>query len=337
MIGLITTTLFYVGCYTDGKHPDGLHLVDVNHADGKIELRASHALDNPLYLAKSPDGAYLVAVERSGLAAFDVAPDGSLTKTDFVDLGAKALCHLSFMPSGGSICWAAYVNGESGTVDFSGGKFGKAVKFRHSGSGPNLPRQDAAHCHAAVPEPDGKNFTVVDLGLDALVSYPQGRISATGPAGAGPRHLVFHPRGDMAFVVFELGNRIGSYRWSAKDGFRMLDSKPTLPDGWSGYNLDAAIRFTPDMKRVVVSNRGYDSLSVFDFDDKTGALSFVNRSVMPGSWPRDFVFMPGTDIVLATMERSGTLLTLRYDASTGAFVPLSTLGGFHRPVAALPR
>jgi hypothetical protein len=35
------------------------------------------------------------------------------------------------------------------------------------------------------------------------------------------------------------------------------------------------------------------------------------------------------------MERSGTLVTLRYDAASGAFTALSSLGGFHRPVAAL--
>jgi 6-phosphogluconolactonase (cycloisomerase 2 family) len=62
----------------------------------------------------------------------------------------------------------------------------------------------------------------------------------------------------------------------------------------------------------------------------------VNRTVLPGSWPRDFVFVPGSDLVLATMERSGTLVTLRYDPVSGAFTPLSTLGGFYRPVAALP-
>ena len=27
------------------------------------------------------------------------------------------------------------------------GKFGKVVKHQHSGCGPNLPRQDKAHCH----------------------------------------------------------------------------------------------------------------------------------------------------------------------------------------------
>lgn len=336
MIGLLSS-LFYIGCYTDSAHRDGLHIVEVNRENGRMELRSSLAVDNPLYLAKSPDGRYLVSVEKSGLAAFEISSGGELVKKDFVNLGARALCHLSFMPSGASLCWAAYVGGESGTVDFSGGRFGKAVKFRHSGSGPNLPRQDAAHCHAAVPDPDGKNFTVVDLGLDALITYPEGRKFGTAPAGAGPRHLIFHPRGDMAFAVFELGNRIASYRWSAEGGFELLDSQPTLPDGWSGVNLDAAIRFTPDMKRVVVSNRGYDSLSVFDYDEKTGKLTFVNRTVLPGSWPRDFVFVPGSDLVLATMERSGTLVTLRYDSVSGAFTPLSTLGGFYRPVAALPQ
>ena len=336
MIALVSS-LIYIGCYTDEAHREGLHLVDVNPADGTVSLRESYRVDNPLYLARSLDGGYVVGIMKSGLASFAISPDGTLKEVDRLDLGAKALCHLSFMPSGDAVCWAAYVNGESGIVDFKDGRFGKSVKFRHSGSGPNLPRQDAAHCHAAVPNPDGGKFTVVDLGLDAFISYPGGETFGTSPAGAGPRHLVFHPDGDMAFAVFELGNRIASYRWSAASGFSLLDSKPTLPDEWKGFNLDAAVRFTPDRRRVVVSNRGYDSLSVFDFDRKSGKLSFVKRTTLPGSWPRDFIFIPGTDIALATMERSGTLVTLRYDSASGAFTALSTLGGFHRPVAALAR
>lgn len=115
----------------------------------------------------------------------------------------------------------------------------------------------------------------------------------------------------------------------------MLDSCSTVPEGWNGLNQDAAIRFSPDGKRVIVSNRGYDSLTVFDYDLASGKLTFKARSVLPGSWPRDFLFIPGTDFVVVTMERSGTLLTVRYDAETGVFTPVDTLHGLHRPVAVL--
>ena len=115
-----------------------------------------------------------------------------------------------------------------------------------------------------------------------------------------------------------------------------LDAKPTLPPGDTGrgYNGDlaAAIRFSPDGRRVVVSNRGENSLLAFGFDPATGALAAGARSLLPGSWPRDFIFVSDT-LALVTMERSGEVLSLRYDPATGSFSVLSALSGLFRPVA----
>ena len=156
------------------------------------------------------------------------------------------------------------------------------------------------------------------------------------PAGAGPRHLLFHPNGHLAFLVSELGNLISTLQWNAETGFRLLDTQPTLPPGDTGRgpngDLAAAIRLTPDLKRIVVSNRGENSLVSFDFDETTGRLAFKGRTLLPGSWPRDFIFVTET-LALAAMERSGEIHTLRYETSTGKFVVISTLGNLFRPVA----
>jgi len=332
--------ILYVGCYTTPDKPNGLNLVDFDCATGKMKLVESYRVDNPLYFAKSSDGRFLYSNEADGLGSFAIGADGRLTHVDSVRFGAKAMCHVAVMPGDERVTWAAYTSGEAGDERVKDGKFLGGVRHRHTGRGPD-PRQSSAHCHAAVPTPDGQHYAVVDLGIDAIVTYPTSQTSQTpqtfqtSPAGAGPRHLIFHPDGKHAFVVFELGSRIASYAWNVADGFKMLDSCSTLPEGWNGLNQDAAIRFSPDGKRVIVSNRGYDSLTVFDYDLDTGKLTFKARSVLPGSWPRDFLFIPGTDFAVVTMERSGTLLTVRYDAETGVFTPVDTLHGLHRPVAVL--
>ena len=86
------------------------------------------------------------------------------------------------------------------------------------------------------------------------------------------------------------------------------------------------------MKRIVVSNRGEDSLAVYDFDSATGRLAFKARTVLAGSWPRDFMFV-SDDLALVAMERSGEVHALRYNAATGEFKMIATLGGLFRPVA----
>ena len=361
-----------LGCYTDVAHPNGLKVLELDEVSGAMSVCAEYPVSNALYQALSPDGNWLYTCTGEGLAAFRGQGSGVrsqgldvLDRCDDVRLGS-CVCHVAAMPDGKRVVFADYLGGFAGSVAVENGKFGEVVTHRHSGSGPNLPRQDKAHCHQALPTPDEKGYCVVDLGLDQIVEYPSGRVFRTSPSGAGPRHLLFHPDGRLAFLVSELGNLVTSLSWSPTEGFRTLDVLPTIisrrdaypPAGGcprsgcpsrgetqsgsqnlcasapqrENYSIAAAIRFTPDMKRIVVSNRGEDSLAVYDFDSATGRLAFKARTFLAGSWPRDFMFV-SDDLALVAMERSGEVHALRYNAATGDFKMIATLGGLFRPVA----
>ena len=316
----------------------GVHVLSVNLQSGVVEKIGSRRLNHAVYLAYAPDGRYVYSCSDTGLASFAVE-GSSLSMVDEVPLPGGP-CHISAMPDGRRLAWAEYMGGTCGSVEVADGRFAKVVVHRHSGSGPNLPRQAGPHCHQAVLTPDGKDYCVVDLGLDQIVEYPSGRTFHTSPAGAGPRHLLFHPNGRLAFLVYEMGNLVSSLSWSPEAGFTLMDTQPTLFGDSVSFesknNLAAAIRFTPDGKCIVVSNRGENSLVVFDFDEATGKLTFKARTLLSGDWPRDFAFA-GDDIVLVAFERSGEVQTLRYDSESGMFAPLVTLGGFYRPLAVLPQ
>lgn len=324
----------FIGCYSDAAHPDALKTVRLDPASGRMELLRGYRVSNALYQALSPDGTVLYSCTGEGLASFRLA-DGDLTPVDAVALG-KSVCHVAVLDGGARVTWAEYLGGEAGTVAVDGGRFGAVTRYRHEGSGPNLPRQASAHCHQALPMPDGARYCVVDLGLDRVVTYPEGRVFPTVPAGAGPRHLLFHPGGRLAFLVSELGNLLSTLRVGEDGDFAYLDTQPTLPAGETGRgpngDLAAAVRLTPDGRRVVVSNRGEESLVTYDVDAETGRLTLAARTRLPGSWPRDFIFT-APDRALVAMERSGELHALAYDAATGGFTVLATLGGLHRPVA----
>ena len=392
--------MIFLGCYTDEAHPNGLKTLSLDEATGRMEVVAEYPVSNALYQALSPDGKWLYSCSGEGLAAFDVSRRDAETQrkenSDSSDMSANALnlktralasaseksefislclCHVAAMPDGKRVVFADYRNGFAGSVAVEGGRFGEPIIHRHSGSGPNLPRQDKAHCHQALPFPDGSGYAVCDLGLDEIVEYPSGRVFKTTPAGAGPRHLLFHPNGRLAFLISELGNLITSLAWSPADGFRTLDTLSTIISqkpqesfkqgvqerqennspaspvlhaknlcasappretnpvlNTDSSRLAAAIRFTPDMKRIVVSNRGENSLVVFDFDEATGRLAFKARTLLTGDWPRDFIFVSPT-LALVAMERSGEVHALRFDAASGGFSILSTLSGLFRPVA----
>ena len=336
----------YLGCYTDSTHLNGLKALRVDDSTRRIEVVAEYPVPNAIYQAFSPDGRWLYSCTGEGLASFDIGKDGNLAGIDALSLG-KCVCHVAAMPDGKRVVFADYLGGFAGSVAVENGKFGEVVTHRHGGFGPNLPRQDKAHCHQAIPTPDGKGYCVVDLGLDQIVEYPSGRVFRISPPGAGPRHLLFHTNGRLAFLVSELGNLVTSLSWSPADGFGVIDMLSTLANAnpvnpvnpvlkTESSHIAAAIRFTPDMKRIVVSNRGEDSLAVYDFDSATGRLAFKSRTFLDGSWPRDFIFV-SDDLALVALERSGEVHALRYNTATGDFKMIATLGGLFRPVALCKR
>lgn len=320
----------YLGCYTNEENPDGLKILSLDESTGEMSVESSYKVSNALYQTLSPDRRYLYSCTGEGLASFRVK-DAGLELTDKIDIGS-CVCHVDVMDGGRQVVWADYLGGFAGSVEVDGGRFGKTEQYVHSGSGPNLPRQDKAHCHQAMPAPGGKSFCVVDLGTDEIAIYPEGKKFKTSPAGAGPRHLLFHPNGRLAFLAFELGSLVSSLSWENGE-FSVLDTLPTLDPGReTPVNLVAAVRFTPDMKNVVVSNRGENSLAVFGFDSATGKLSFKSRTFLSGDWPRDFIFVNGT-LALAACERSGEVVALRFDSDTGNFKEISSSGNIFRPVA----
>ena len=325
-----------LGCYTDASHPNGLKMLELDESSGVMSVLAERPLSNALYQALSSDGKYLYSCTGEGLASFRAE---GLEPVDSISLGS-CVCHVAVMPDGKRVAFADYIGGFAGSVEVEDGRFGQVVKHQHSGSGPNLPRQDKAHCHQAIPTPDGKGYCVIDLGLDQIVEYPSGRVFRTLPSGAGPRHLLFHPNGRLAFLVYELGNFVSSLSWSPADGFKLLDTYSTVIDLSRKERKDhkgsaaAAIRFTPDMRGIVVSNRGENSLVVFDFDESTGKLACKARTKLSGDWPRDFIFVSDS-LALVACERSGEVLGLNYEKDTGVFKTVATLGGLFRPVSLL--
>lgn len=322
----------FVGCHTDDTHPEGIHVIDVDPESGALRRISTIRLPNAIYQAQSPCGRYLVSCMQGGLAAFRIRGD-ALIPIDRVEWGGQCLCHVSVMPDGRRVCWADYLAGEAGSIGFDEGRFivGSMIRHRHDGSGPNLPRQASAHCHQSIPLPGGSGYVVVDLGLDRISVYPQGLHFPAEPSGAGPRHLAYHPSGRFAFLASELGNLVSVYRLAGDGRFGYLSSESTLPKGWKGESAVAAIRVSSDGRRVYVSNRGHDSIAAFGFDLESERLAKLAVTQLSGAFPRDFEFLPDSRVALATLERSGVLVSLRGDSEAGSFSEIGALDGFYRP------
>ncbi|MFG2007237.1 lactonase family protein [Spirillospora sp. NPDC048911] len=107
----------------------------------------------------------------------------------------------------------------------------------------------------------GGSRHVYRLGLNAgtLRHHSTARLRA----GAGPRHLAFHPDGRTAYVISELDSTITVCAYDPHAGkLRPGQVVSTVPAGTSVANHPGEILASPDGRHVYGTNRGHDSVAV---------------------------------------------------------------------------
>ncbi len=275
--------------------------------EGKLSLCDITPCDSPMFLHRHEN--YMTVLLRSpypdsqngAFCTYRIAPDGSLCDPSALrSTDGIVPCHLTKWQ--GMLCAVNYV---SGSV-----KIGDTLCV-HTGSGPNLPRQDTAHTHFCAPTPDGKYLCVCDLGLDSIYLYrPDATVHSITkvPNEHGARHLVFSEDGRYAYCVNELISSISVFAY--EDGnLTLLQTVSALPDGWEGKNTAAAIKRRGNT--LYVSNRGHDSVARFEMIEGGAAVRLCEIMPCGGAFPRD-VTVAG-DYLVCSNQNSNTVTVLSLD------------------------
>lgn len=319
-------TPFLLGTYTKGES-EGIYRYTLG-ADGQLSRVGLVAtLENPSFLAKGAGGRLVYAVSEVGgegsVVSYDFGPGDTLQRISVASSGGAHPCHLS-VDAKGNVLVANYSGGSIGYLqtDMEAGRLSETVAVsQHEGSGPHE-RQTAPHAHSVWFRPDSKGAIAVDLGTDELIEYRiegQERLAVQSKvkmaAGAGPRHLAFHPNGKWLYVINELNSTITQVRNDA-GALDTVASFSTLPEGFEGHNQCAHIAVSADGKFVYASNRGHNSLVLYSVAEG-GSLQVVGHESVHGDWPRHFALSPDERFIVVANERSGNLASFRRDAQTG--------------------
>ena len=337
--------LLYVGTYTEGGRTDGIYLVRMDRRSGKLrQVGSVNAGANPSFLAIHPNGHVLYAVNefeklngrKTGLvSAFAIASDtGALTRRNEQPSEGGAPCYVSVDRSGRVVLVANYVGGNVALlpIQADGALAPAAHVEQHMGHGPNAARQEAAHAHCIVADPSNRFVLSADLGVDRVFVY---RLDLDGKSlhhiesgdavmrpGAGPRHIAFHPTLPLVFVANELDSTVATLRFDARRGaLSSLDTRSTVPAGWTGTNYPADIHVAGSGRTLYVSNRGHNSIAVFSVAPSTGALSLDQVVSTEGDWPRNFSLDPTGRWLLVANQRSGSVVVFGRDQETGRLTP----------------
>jgi 6-phosphogluconolactonase len=354
-------TLAYVGTYT-GPDSKGIYLFRMRtknlrgSQDAFLEpLGLAAETPSPSFLAIDPRRRLLFAVNEvdefdgqpgGAVSAFAIDPDTfKLKLINQQSTRGGGPCHLVLDPAGRHVIVANYGGGSVAVLPVAeDGALGPASDFiQHAGHGADADRQSGPHAHCITFSPDGKLVFVCDLGLDQVVAYKYdaaaGKLTPHDPpftklkAGAGPRHMAFTPDGRFAYVLNELNSTVTAFAYDASQGvLTEVQTLSTLPDGFDGENSTAEIAVHPSGKFLYASNRGHDSVVLFEIDGAAGTLTYVEDQATGGRTPRHFALDPRGEHLIIANQSTNTLRVCRIDGKNGRLHPSPILTPAPSPV-----
>lgn len=292
--------------YIASRAPEtGIYLCELLE-DGELTALSLERADHPAWLCR--DGETLYALLRepfqlmSGMNTYRIGKDGDLSLT-----GGPYSTHGLY---------SAHLYAEKGTVWCANYIDGTVLRFpdrlkAFQGAGPDRLRQLSSHPHCITPTPDGKYLCVNDLGTDRiyLLTHELEQVSeAVMPEGCGPRHLVFSPNGKTAFSSNEMGSSVSVLTYDAGI-LQYVCSCSTVPEDYSGENSASAVRISSAGDTLYVSNRGHNSVAVFDISGN----ELRRKGFIPcfGNSPRD-IALAGEHLLCANeLSDSVTVFSLK--------------------------
>lgn len=335
-----TVMYAYVGSRTTRERNargDGISVFRVDTATGALEqTQLVKDLVNPSFLAmnRAGDRLYSVHGDLSDISAFAV--DRASGKLEFINRQStqgKNPVHLAIDPSGRHVVVSNHIGASLAVLplnaDGSLGELTQLVKL-DGPIGPHRVEQKQAKPHFNPFDPTGQFVIVPDKGLDRTFTFrfADGKLSPAAPAfvgareGAGPRHVAFHPGGRFAYVINELDSTVTAYSYDAASGALIpMQVLSSLPDTFTGNSRASEIEVDASGRYVYASNRGHDSVAVFQVDTRTGHLRFLGADPSQGRTPRFFTATPDGRFLYVLNEDSDSIVAMRIDPASGRLHP----------------
>lgn len=315
-----------LGTYTR-KSSQGIYEIYLD--SGQEQLSAAKNIikeDNPTYLAyhKQTKRIYSVTKEgdNGGVSAYQDSETPSFIQR-LTQAGAPP-CYVAVDEERDLVYAANYHQGQIYSYRIlANGGLEKADMVQHEGSGPH-PNQQSAHAHYADLTPD-KRLVACDLGTDIVYTYDvntDGKLTEVAryhaEPGTGPRHIIFHPNQKIAYLLGELASTLSVLSYDQQAGtFTHLQTVSMLPADFTGENGGAAIRITEDGQFVYTSNRGHNSIAVYQTSQNGEKVELIQHISTKGDFPRDFALDPSEKFVVAANQNSDNLTLYKRDQQTG--------------------
>lgn len=334
----VSTRTAYIGTYTrtenhvDGKAA-GIYQVQVDPTTGLLSEPIIQArLTNPSFLRKSADGRNLYSVsqlshddEPTGFVhAYQIVGD-SLREVNRVSSNSKSPCHVEIDKTDQWVVVTNYLGGVATVYQRlpADGALAEADRFVVPAG---ITAQRASWVHSSCISPDNRLVAFVDKGLDRVwmcyLDQQSGKLTphetpwVTFAEGDGPRHAAWSADGRFLYVINELSNSVTVIAYAQADNtFEVLQTIPSLPEGFTEKNTCADIHLHPSGQFLYGSNRGHNSIVTYTVDQQTGRLTLLEHTTTRGAYPRNFALSPAGDFLYAANQNTDNIAVYRVEAN----------------------
>ncbi|HEY0984904.1 lactonase family protein [Schlesneria sp.] len=327
-----------VSSFAPGKE-GGIQAYELDLQSGS--LKATHRtgdISNPFFFAISRDGKFLYTIdaktfggeESEHVSAF--ALDGTTGRMKFLNRQSTrgtASCFVDVDATGKSVLVANYSTGNIASFPTQAdGSLKEAATFiQHSGSSVDPVRQKGPYAHCLVVSPDNRFAFAADLGIDQVLGYQLDPATAKlvpntppfvkSPAGAGPRHLTFHPNGRYVYVINELNNSVTLFDYDTKTGtLKERQNISTLPSDFKGVTHCADLKITPDGRFLYGTNRGHDSIAAYQLG-ADGEMTLIGIEPSLGKGPQNLLITPDGKLLLCANMPGNNVAVFKIDGQSG--------------------
>jgi len=273
------------------------HLI-FDNMSGSLEYSDTSGGDlfSPQYLAVHPSLPILYASEfaKPGrLASFEIDDVGRLGPPSAIETFGTMAVAVAVNPSG-NCAYVAHLGEGTLTacpLDTSGSIIGAM---------PVMSVSPRTKLHHVVVTPNGEALIVVDFGGDRVSVYKLDTVGMPTeppvhidlPEGSSPRHIEFHPSGQIAYLVGEGDAELYVLEAHNHIPISIMNSHPVSPPHFAERCSPSELQLHPDGRTLFVGVRRANCIAVFDVSDATRVTALHHQPSL-GRNPRTLSLDPG--------------------------------------------
>lgn len=289
----------------------------------------------PLTMDPSHSHLYAGLGDKRSVVTLQINKDtGALTKKSETPIGLNPV-YLAMHPLGGNLLIPSYGDNEVAVYGIDSGGDLIATERDRQPTGLNP--------HAALFDRSGNFAFIPNCSSDYVAQYSfdaqNGKLTANtvnakidSERNANPRHVAYHPKKEILYVVNERDDTVAVYKMNADGTLTSLQTLTTLPTNFNGNNNTTAdIHITSDAKFVYASNRGHNSLAIYSVDVMSGLLTAVGHQAVEGV-PREFDIDPSGKFIFVGGQEAKRLNSFSISPTTGLLSPIEAFDTSGNPI-----